>query len=807
MINKTKKIIIIFLMMAIFMPTISAENIKILGGSQVEGNNTPCGIYGGYKACYLTNFRFRVTMVDENGNKVDGTNSVDFDISTNVGSKTTVKNVSALNSEGVELVNNQFKYKYGQNDDASKFKYISLYIDGFNMNDYIDPRTGNQTFDKYKEFMDTFMDKVKDRSQDFYYDSNPNNKIDFLSVFLSYNGFIEQKNQTLAGIDDKLNEDKKNQIISNNYYMLIEPTYLIYYNETPCTSVGNGFNCNNNQIYYKYGTASELAEFIDTKIEAREMDYLSIQSGGYLAGLSSNFIYNAGCNMSTTTNDTASIGFKGITSDANCNMDGLGLYANSFEERSKRRDKMKWLYQDNTKGYGTFVTKLYAGDNSTSTEASVSMTGDLCAKEPGVIKTTVEMNNTDLLYSYYFKTSTNAVSTDASAYCKDDIKYDFNNIISKLAFDGNEMQKYGTIITKESLGNGGTLIVTRKCKGGSDISNADADFTDISMFPAVKLHVYDDDYTLMADTDNAIIIDVSNSKSQYKTYKIKINYNLDRDIKVKSENSDGEGYISFNDSKALFGYSDKFAEEYSPIRTKFTEDTRILIGRKKGTNIKTTYSFNLKSSNGGTSNVDMINNLCSFKTKVQGSNETPLTNRVVFRTIDLSNPFPARDGTSRLAGVNWIGQNNFVYDSIINNRQVVGESVYDLKPMYSVTLTPSKMIEIREYNKKNNYSDIDLKCIERDEETNSKGVMCHSQFLKDLGASTVKGTCSVEDLNLSTNDPNEYKKTSCAVKTETGENCYYDEFDTNNDGLVNLQDLNNIDFYTCANKTPISGGY
>lgn len=795
MINKTKKIIIILLMMTIFMPTISAENIKILGGSQVEGNNTPCGIYGGYKACYLTNFRFRVTMVDENGNKVDGTNSVDFDISTNVGSKTTVKNVSALNSEGVELVNNQFKYKYGQNDDASKFKYISLYIDGFNMNDYIDPRTGNQTFDKYKEFMDTLMDKIKDRSKDFYYDSD--DKIDFLTLFLSYNGYIEQKTKPFENIDNI--SDKKQTIISNNYYMLIEPTYLIYYNETPCASTGNGFNCNNNQIYYRYGTASELAEFIDNKIEARENDYLSIEKGGYLAGLSSNFIYNAGCNMSATTNDTASIGFKGITSDANCNIDGLGLYANSFEERSKRREKMKWIYQDNTQGYGTFVTKLHADDGGVETEGSLSMTGDLCVKEPGTIKTNVDMNKSDLLYSYYFKTSSIAVSTDASAYCTDDITYDFNNIISKLAYDGTETKKYGTIITKDSLGNGGTLTVTRKCKGGPDISNADADFKDISMFQAVKLHVYDDDYTLLADIDNARITDLSNRKSQYKTYKITINYNLDRDIKVKSENSDGEGYISFSDSKALFGYSDKLAEKYSPLETTFEEDTKILIGPDSGSNIKTTYSFNIKSSNNGTGNDDIINNLCKFNTKVQGSKNIPLTNRVLFRSIDLSNPFPARDGTSRLAGVNWIGQNNYVYDSIIKNRGVLGESVYDLKPMYTVTLTPTKMLEIREYNKKNKYSDINLKC--------TNGVMCQSEFLKDLGTSTVTGTCAIDFLKLSTQDPNEYEKTKCAVDTENSVNCYYKKYDTNNDGLVNLQDLKDIDFYTCANKTPVSGGY
>jgi len=795
LINKTKKTIIIFLMFLMFIPILKVkanndqkppEPIKILGGGQIEGNNVACGNpIGGYTACYISGFRFRVTMVDENGNKVAGTNSVDFRISTDSRTKTTVLKKSDLSN--FELVNNQYKYKYGQNDDPNTFKFVQLYIDGFDISNYTNPETKQETFEKYKEFMNAFMDRVKDRNdKGFYYNSA--HKIDFLTLFLTYNGYIEQKNSEWIEIDNLIYNDKKKAIIDNNYYMLIEPTYYIYYNETPW-GVYN----------YRYGTASEIMEFWDNKITNREKDYLS---EGYLAGLSLNFVYNAGCNMTTTTSDATSIGFKRITEDPKCNdsdKNGPGYYRMNSEGRELRPPKMKSIYQENTKGYGAFVTRLYSEPGTDENHSNLKMKSDLCATNQGRLTTTLETDNEFVFSTYPFKTST--ASTDSAAYCTDEINYNFSNLISKLSYDGLNPQKSGTIIGKDAIGDAGTLTVIRKCTAGPNISSSANDFEDISMFKNVTLHIYDDNYILNADTAHANIKEI---KSKYDTgatkkYEITINYSLDEDINVKSSdvNGDGEGYLSFEDNMSLYGYNNKLAEKYAHYKSNFRGSETIFAGRSIGKSLFVDYTFDFKSSTDETNYFNVTKNLCKFETKVSNKK---ISERVFFRTIDLKNPFPARDGRSRLPGVNWLGQNNYVYDSIIKNREVSDYSVYDMEPMYKVTLTPSKMVEIREYNKNKTYSDINLTC--------TNGVMCRSEFLKTLGNESLQGTCAMDYLRLSSEDKNGYEKTQCAVNTESGKTCYFKTYDSNNDGLVNLEDLTQrIDFYTCGNKTPISGGY
>ena len=63
---------------------------------------------------------------------------------------------------------------------------------------------------------------------------------------------------------------------------------------------------------------------------------------------------------------------------------------------------------------------------------------------------------------------------------------------------------------------------------------------------------------------------------------------------------------------------------------------------------------------------------------------------VIYRPIDLNNPFPGVNGTGRNPGSNWVGLINvqgsayydYVYAGIKNNRGVETNEVYNLKPMY-----------------------------------------------------------------------------------------------------------------------------
>ena len=109
---------------------------------------------------------------------------------------------------------------------------------------------------------------------------------------------------------------------------------------------------------------------------------------------------------------------------------------------------------------------------------------------------------------------------------------------------------------------------------------------------------------------------------------------------------------------------------------------------------------------------------------------------IIYRTIDLSNPFPGRSGSNRYSGLNWCqydqdknkfscywNEKNEVVDTyILNNRGVKGDSVYNLTPMYTVELDGQTIKNIKSYNSGTSYDDFNLNC-------NIKGQECISRFV------------------------------------------------------------------------------
>ncbi len=88
---------------------------------------------------------------------------------------------------------------------------------------------------------------------------------------------------------------------------------------------------------------------------------------------------------------------------------------------------------------------------------------------------------------------------------------------------------------------------------------------------------------------------------------------------------------------------------------------------------------------------------------------------VIYREIDLIRPFPDIDATNRRTGSNWCGldkngnsscawDNTVATHAIMNNRGVSDYEVYNKTPMYTFIMTPSDIIEIRKYNKENDYT-------------------------------------------------------------------------------------------------------
>lgn len=118
--------------------------------------------------------------------------------------------------------------------------------------------------------------------------------------------------------------------------------------------------------------------------------------------------------------------------------------------------------------------------------------------------------------------------------------------------------------------------------------------------------------------------------------------------------------------------------------------------------------------------------------------------RIIYRTIDLDNPFPSKKlngnlgwtsntgrKTGRYPGYNWNSE-ILVKNKILNNRGTEGDKLYNKKPLYTIKLSANNIQKIRSYNKnqlKNDdgYSDFTLNCLDN-------GTKCLSNnFLRNSG--------------------------------------------------------------------------
>ena len=145
---------------------------------------------------------------------------------------------------------------------------------------------------------------------------------------------------------------------------------------------------------------------------------------------------------------------------------------------------------------------------------------------------------------------------------------------------------------------------------------------------------------------------------------------------------------------------------------------------------------------------------------------------LIYRPIDLYDPFPDIDAGGRNTGTNWCyglgdrndcsNTNKIVEEYILNNRGVEGHEIYSEEPMYTFILTPTIIKEIRKYNDNNSYADYygsldnqtyDFQC------NTDTGKTCISEYLTYLiditGAKNQPGVC-VEDKYRSYNDPNNF---------------------------------------------------
>jgi len=131
---------------------------------------------------------------------------------------------------------------------------------------------------------------------------------------------------------------------------------------------------------------------------------------------------------------------------------------------------------------------------------------------------------------------------------------------------------------------------------------------------------------------------------------------------------------------------------------------------------------------------------------------------IIYRPIDLQNPFPGQTNYDRATGNNWCAYNvktgkmnckstnGVATTHIQNNRSTEDESVYEKTPLYEVDLDPTIMKSIRKYNKTNKYDDFNLNCntkLKEPNATNSSDTVCYSTFLRESKTGLkITGACS-----------------------------------------------------------------
>lgn len=844
--NKIKKILLLIIAILIMKTNINVKAVDVTGGGLSIGLNSACSSSYGYVACYSPKFQFRITLVKPDGKKVEGTNSVDFSYSTD-GTKVSGKDGITANGHKVELINKEYKYAYVKDTDKDKntdteFKYIETYMVE-NPTYYQKKYTGIDDPNEYGNFIEEFSKYIKSNNQvyDVADDSENNNsnlkncleindekhQTDFLSLFAYYSGFTKNEDLTTK-INIHYNDKIKKEISQNDYYLLIEPTYTIYYN-TPT----NLFEFN-----YVYGTASEIVKWIHQEATDNPYSY----SKGYLTGLSLNFISQAGCNLYTPLENAS--GFTAITKDANCSInpssDSLYSVLNRKYNIISRNQRLDYMQQviDEEIGYGKYILRLKDDYSITPEEHTVGYKLNLCQDDDGILTSSItgikKSDAEEGSTSKYIANDAFHISGDgiSSTYCYDTVSYDFSQMIGSF----ENVQELTNIEIPD-----GKIVINRSCyfvSGASEETQAEnyERYQDLN----IELNVFGNKYDIKyKKSDDEISGErkklFGKSKSGWVDYQITLTYGLENNKIMVKSNVDGEQNASIVFNAKI---EDLFDNKSNGIINQMINNKNTI---SKQFDANNTIIYNLGYEDNADKNTDPLK--CDFNFEVLDIGDDLGNLGAQFRIISLSNPFPARDGKSRIPGTNWLNEENNVYNYIINNRSIQyidlpkkdldgnnitkNETVTDpemmylsREPIYTVTLDPQTMLKIRKYNRNKDYTDINLTC-------DSNNRQCTSSFLRDndiIPSSNLKGTCA--DKTEYNKVINEFGKENLLenirkavyVEAEDGiitysKTNYNSIYDLNKNNRMDKEDIEiyenkekNTIFYTCADKTYKSGG-
>ena len=790
------------------------SNVSYYGGSGVStggGGGVGSNHFKGYLG-------YRFTLIDNEGKKYDGTRSVDVVYSPTAGDEAVV----LLSGKQASALYENYKYRFGDNNSNDYIRIGSSVISIGNNATTFNVEQHNSFINEYITNYynsEVFCPKSWDPKSTLPCDYE--NKIDFISLLLYYmnffkNGETPKKFRLVHAEHPELNEyffsvELLVQGTDNNRFgtateMLQYMLDFGMWNSNPFLQDAQNFRDNiaverlvfacglytTQEFEKKYSNFKRFNTYFSSYEECVKKS---------LVGENSNSLWTG----NSCVSNNGAYGISGLS----CVAQGWGNGAHIENLQNFNNTK-----NDYASGVAMISLDFDGTNNSNMMVSQMKM----CVNDS--VSLTIKPNRTLISNTDIFNVNSGADSSQ-SIYCYDNVSFDYSEMIQDISGEklfNTKLDDVHPIIAK----------IRRTCYNNSGFSGYDVEKQlKLDYSKSIFVNAYGKKIEFKPDIDN--ISRLNNQYTiQYKTDTIVFNFNKYNTVQT--------GYIDFSNYTNLFGASGKFVN--SIISKDSTQCDSNIFKRNDLTNcykVDNNYYgllFDNKSSDGQ----------CTFNYTVKKDDSgIPSDTKFKFRVISLENPFPARDGTSRLPGLNWLNnRENNVFPYIINSRgiryisqsnDVSPEEIYTkVSPMYTITLTPSKMLEIRNYNKSYAYDSMHLsistdrtssgayklECNYHDLENGNigNGRECYSTFLRNFFDKTeISGDCYLTLTELNSYKQDESISSEIIQENITKKSDYEKKFDLNMNNRIDNEDVfiaknseKNIKYYTCANKSFLSGG-
>lgn len=736
-------------------------------GNSVTNKEVPCSTYNHtpnpYEGCGTFNsyFAVRITLIDKNGKRVPGTKTIEFRNTTqkDLSSKEVEmkpqeqtldlvrKTTESENQPIAKLTNTQIKFNDSNTSIYTLFTGTTMTDDEQSDqpiyevkmfdNDNIEKENSGVYFTtRFEKSRQSFM-KYLESEMELTKRTDSTEKVTLLDFFFKVSGFIDSRPDSEISAEDKQNWRIPTGYYTKNetkdYKLLIEPVYQIFYREDETVRVIEG-------------TAKQIVQFIAYNLKQTNKSKYPFTD--WVSNRGSQF-FNYACNFYEKNNKIGKTGVGTTTCSNETN------FKQTFNALFATQGKVFTGFWNNKANAANSLYEM--GSKNNLYGANVINIGDIIKEEVNcVFKLNYCSNNgedsSDVSFQLTSDTNMNLNECQHripglnnkignNSQCYEEVEYKIGNITSELK---NKKILPNTFINVPSINVTKNSICYKQGQADEANINPDINLTllgkkyeineivnqnqTLTGSPLIgpKTNKITYNYTLTSNrdsygTDGKLELNISNQTPTTTEYTKEIT--LESDDKYSKYILIKEGYSSTEkeSNKVEITGSNLFGTNSTKIIEALKNGPIELNFEKPGAKVKYIYSLE----------IDGDSTSCYFTPQTGITNTSQRIENVKFRTISLEFPFPARDGTTRLAGSNWLTEDsNNVYKYITNNRGVQYGStkenpnkVYDTEPLYSIKLTPKTMIAIREYNKKHNYSDYNLRC---EEET---GKACWSTFL------------------------------------------------------------------------------